>query len=139
MQERTDWQERGKEPMSRKQQKLLNAACGDLADNIRWHGVVLSKDDWRHVIAATILGDRLIPGINMGNGAPGMIRLPRSSLELSKSEATKAIQTAFDIGDYPGDQGLPIPPIRWGATVCLARWVVSDEEAGVYVPQERAA
>lgn len=125
--ERTDWQERGEGLMTRKQQNLLNAACQDLSANIRWHGIVLSKDDWRHVISGTILGDRLIPGINRGEGNPGMIRLPRSSLELSRSKATEAIRTAFDIGDYPQDQGLDIPPIRWSATVCLARFVAQDE------------
>ena len=121
------WEESGHVPMSRAQQKLLNAACQDLSDNVRWHGIVLSKDDWRHVLSATVLGDRLIPGINMGEGAPGLIRLPRSSLELTKTQATKAIHTAFEIGDHPADQGLDIPPIRWGATVCLARFVTEDE------------
>lgn len=121
------WEESGHVPMSRAQQKLLNAACQDLSDNVRWHGIVLSKDDWRHVLSATILGDRLIPGINMGEGAPGLIRLPRSSLELTKTQATKAIHTAFEIGDHPSDQGLDIPPIRWGATVTLARFVTEEE------------
>jgi hypothetical protein len=124
--ERKDWQESGNAPMTRKQQKLLNAACGDLSDMVRWHGVILSKDDWRHCIAATILGDRLIPGINTGEGHPGLIRLPRSSLEFTKSQATEAIRMAFDIGDYPSDQGLGIDPIRWGPTVCLARFVTDE-------------
>lgn len=125
--QKASWEESGHVPMSRAQQKLLNAACQDLSDNVRWHGVVLSKDDWRHVLSATILGDRLIPGINMGEGAPGLIRLPRSSLELTKTQATKAIHTAFEIGDHPADQGLDIPPIRWGPLVTLARFVTEDE------------
>lgn len=125
--ERQDWQESGNTPMTRAQQRLLNSACQDLSEMVRWHGVVLSKDDWRHVLSATILGDRLIPGINMGEGAPGLIRLPRSSLELTKTQATKAIHTAFEIGDHPADQGLDIPPIRWGATVTLARFVTEEE------------
>ena len=55
--ERTDWQERGNAPMSRKQQNLLNAACGDLALCIpRWHGIRFTKDDYRHLIAAVALG-----------------------------------------------------------------------------------
>lgn len=127
--ERDDWQEKGEGPMTRKQQNLLNAACQDLSEQVRWHGIVLSKDDWRHVLSGTILGDRLIPGVNRGEGNPGLIRLPRSSLELSKSKATEAIRMAFDIGDYPEDQGLPMKPIRWGKTVCLARYVVQEPMA----------
>ena len=128
--ERADWQESGRAPMSRKQQKLLNAACGDLADNLRWHGIVFSKDDFRHLISAVVLGERLVPGINTGNGPAGLVRMSRSSLEMSKTEATTAIRMAFDIGDNPGDQGLACPPIRWGPTVCLARFVTDETPLG---------
>lgn len=128
--ERTDWQARGNDRMTREQQKLLNSACGDLADGIRfWHGVRFDKDDFRHLIAACVLGERIVPGVNTGHGVPGMIRMARSSLELTKSQATEAIRMAFDIGDYPEDQGLPCKPVRWGPAVCLARWVVQEPMA----------
>lgn len=120
------WAESGRAPMSRAQQKLLNAACGDLADQIRWHGIVFGKDDYRHLLSAVILGERLVPGVNLGEGNPGLIRMSRSSLELTRSDATKAIGLAFEIGDYPEDQGLPSRPVRWGAAVCLARFVAEE-------------
>ena len=128
--ERTDWQEKGREPMTRKQQKLLNAACGDLAEGIRfWGGHRFDKDDFRHLISACVLGERIVPGVNTGHGDPGMIRMARSSLELSKTKATEAIRMAFDIGDYPRDQGLTCDAIRWGPIVCLARFVVQEPMA----------
>lgn len=128
MTERTDWQETGRQPMSRKQQNLLNAACGDLAEwNPKWHGVLFEKDDYRHLIAAVVLGERIVPGINTGHGNPGLIRMSRRSTEFTKSEATAAIRMAFDIGDYPEDQQIGREPIRWGAAVCLARFVADDE------------
>lgn len=123
------WAESGREPMSRAQQKLLNAACGDLAQ-MRWHGIAFGKNDYRHLIAAAVLGERLVPGINTGDGNPGLIRMSRSSLELTKSEATTAIRMAFDIGDNPEDQGLPKRPVRWCDKVLLARG---------FNPQELAA
>lgn len=127
--ERTDWQERGHQPMTRQQQKLLNAACGDLADRIpMWHGIRFGKDDYRHLISACVLGERLVPGINTGHGNPGLIRMSRSSKELTKSQATEAIRMAFDIGDNPADQGLAIKPIRWGAVVVMARWVADEAD-----------
>jgi hypothetical protein len=127
--ERTDWQESGRQPMTREQQKLLNAACGDLAEQIRWHGIRFSKDDYRHLLSAVVLGERLVPGINTGNGPAGLIRMSRSSLELTKSDATQAIRMAFDIGDNPEDQGLPCKPVRWCAVVCLARFVTDEVAA----------
>lgn len=61
--ERTDWQESGRSPMTRAQQKLLNSACCDLALCIpRWHGIRFDKDDYRHLIAACVLGERIVPG-----------------------------------------------------------------------------
>jgi hypothetical protein len=62
------WQEEGATRMSDAQRRLLNAVCGDLAQQIKWHGFRLSKDDWRHMIAGTMLGWRMMPGIDMGEG-----------------------------------------------------------------------
>lgn len=137
--ERTDWQESGRAPMTRKQQNLLNAACGDLALwNPKWHGVRFDKDDYRHLIAAAVLGERIVRGINVGYGNPGLIRMSRRSTEFTKSEATEAIRMAFDIGDHPDDQQIDTKPIRWGAAVCLARFV-ADEHGFYGLPDERLA
>lgn len=49
-----------------------------------------------------------------------------SSLNLSKTQATEAITAAFSIGDAPETQGLKCEPVRWGPTICLARWITED-------------
>lgn len=121
------WQETGREPMTRKQQKMLNAACGDLANQLRWHGYRFDKDSYRHFLSAVVLGEIMVPGINTGMGNPGLIRMARSSKELTKSEATEAIQLAFDIGDNPQDQGLNVRPVRWCEVIVKARWIADDE------------
>jgi hypothetical protein len=123
---RAEWELRGNAPMTRKQQKLLNAVCGDL-QQLRWHGIVFSKDDFRHLVSAVVLGERLVPGVNTGEGAPGLIRMARSSLELTKTQATQAIRMALDIGDNPADQGLPDRPVRWSDTVLHALGFNPDE------------
>lgn len=131
MNESPEWQESGAEKMTRKQQKLFNAACGDLAAQINWHGNRLSRDDFRHMIAAAVLGTRLMPAINTGEGGPGLIMLGRSSRDLNRSEATTAIRMAFDIGDNPQDQNLPARPVRWCQSVVMARWIQADEQAAM--------
>lgn len=115
---RADWELQGKSPMTAKQRRMLNACCGCLA-TMRWHGIVFGKDDYRHLISAVVLGERLVPGINTGNGPAGLIRMSRSSLELTKSEAVTAINMALDIGDNPKDQGLPDKPVQWSDAVLL--------------------
>jgi hypothetical protein len=59
--ESTEWQESGSGKMTPAQQRLLNSACGDLAEQVSWHGNRLSKDDFRHMVAAAVLGTWLRP------------------------------------------------------------------------------
>jgi len=124
-----DWQLSGEEPMTRAQQNLLNAACGDLAAMPWKGGHYLSQDDYRHILTAMVLSWRIIPGMDMGDGQPSMIVLPRSSKELSKSKATEAIQLAFCLGDDPSQFGIDAMPVQWSQVVRLARSISdSDEE-----------
>jgi hypothetical protein len=123
-----DWQLAGSGGMTDAQRRLLNAACGDLAAHLPWHGGVrLTKADYRHMIAGTLLGWRTMPGIDRGDGQQGWIMLGGSSLDLSRAEATDAITLAFVIGDQPEDQRLPSPPVPWCAVVCLARGIPDSE------------
>ncbi|MHB1098357.1 MAG: recombination protein NinB [Burkholderiales bacterium] len=118
-----------REALTEQQRKILNAACGDLAAQISWHGFRLSKDDWRHLISGTMLGWRLMPGIDRGEGQAGLIMLGGSSLDLSKEQCIDAITQAFAIGDDPSSQGLKSPPVRWCAAVVKARWLVQEDVA----------
>ena len=116
---RAEWELDGSGKMTDKQRKMLNACCGDLSAQVRWHGNRLSKDDWRHMLAGTMAGWRMLPGIDRGEGAPGFIMLGGSSLNLSKSQAKDAITCALAIGDDPSSQGLKSPPVRWCDAVLL--------------------
>lgn len=116
---RADWELDGSGRMTKRQQKMLNAICGDLAAQIVWHGNHLHKDDWRHMLAGTMLGWRMMPAIDRGEGAAGFIMLGGSSLKLSKTQAAEAITTGLQIGDHPDEQGLKDRPVRWSDAVLL--------------------
>lgn len=111
--------------MNPAQQRTFNAACGDLAGQIDWHGHRLSKDDWRHMLSGTVLGWRIVPSVDLGNGESGFIMLGGSSMRLTQSEAAKAIEMAFLIGDHPEGQGLNCPPVRWCPAICKLRFIVN--------------
>lgn len=115
------WQEL----LTEQQRKILNAACGDLANQISWHGFNLSKDDWRHLISGTVKGWRMMPAIDRGEGAAGFIMLGGSSMDLTKEQCIDAITQVFLIGDDPSTQGLESKPVRWCESVCKARWLVA--------------
>lgn len=118
-----------KELITEQQRKILNAACGDLAEQISWHGFKLSKDDWRHLVSGTIKGWRMMPAIDRGEGAAGFIMLGGSSMDLSKEQCIDAITQVFAIGDDPSTQGLQSKPVRWCASVCKARWLTDERIA----------
>lgn len=117
------------EMMTTEQRKLLNAACGDLSKQISWHGNWLSHDDWRHFISGNVLGWRMLPGYNTGEGITGFIMLGGSSLKLTKTQATQAIEMAFHIGDAPHDQGLNCKPVDWCFVIKMARGIAIEEVA----------
>lgn len=123
----TDWRLKGQEPMSPGQRGLLNAACGDLALHLDWHGIRLSKDHWRHLISGTVLGFITVPMVDMGDGRQGIVMLGGSSTELSRTQATEAITMAFWIGDNPQDQHLDAKPIVWSDLVYVARRIPDHE------------
>jgi len=114
-----DWKERGDGMMTDKQRRMLNAICGDLAAQLSWHGQRLTKDDWRHLVAGTMIGWRTMPGIDRGEGVPGWIMLGGSSLKLTRSMACDAITVLVQIGDHPEDQGMRARAVRWSDTVLL--------------------
>ncbi|XTQ92575.1 recombination protein NinB [Xanthomonas sacchari] len=114
-----EWRLTGEGAMTDKQRRMLNAVCGDLAAQLAWHGNRLSKDDWRHMVAGTILGWRMMPAIDRGEGASGWIMLGGSSLKLSRSQAAEAITALVQIGDHPDEQRLRARPVRWSPTVLL--------------------
>ena len=114
------------ERITEEQRRTLNAACVDLAAQVVWHGNRMTKDDWRHFLAGTALGWRMMPGYDNGSGAPGFIMLGGSSLKLSKEQASLALTMAFHIGDDPASQGLKCEPVRWGPAVCMARWIEKE-------------
>ena len=122
---REEWEQRGAELMTRKQQKMLNAVCGDVARCLHWktasgERVDLTKDDWRHLFAGVILGARFMQGWDHGSGPGGFIVMERSSLELTKSQACDAITMALQFGDHPEEQGIQARPVSWCDVVLRA-------------------
>lgn len=115
------------EMLTDQQRKIFNAACGDLAEQVVWHGNRLSKDDWRHFISGTVLGWRMLPGINRGEGAPGFVMLGGSSMSLTKQQCIDAITIAFSIGDAPWEyEPSQTKAVRWCESVVKARWLTAE-------------
>lgn len=83
------------------QNKMLQSICDALSKQLRWHGFALSKDEWRWLICAAVLRLKIVPGIPLGDGAPGVVSLGGSSRALSVAQGTEAIRLGLHIGDAP--------------------------------------
>ena len=80
------------------QNKKLNAMCGDLAEQVLWHGQALHKDDWRHMfVAAYRKEQRIVPGLN-----GGFVVLGASSRRLTVSECADVIEMLNAFGAERG-------------------------------------
>jgi NinB protein len=123
----TQWSQIGETRMSDAQQRMLNAVCGDLSAQMEWHNFRLSKDDWRHLLSGTVLGWRVMRGIDRGEGSRSLIMLGGSSLNLTKTMAADAITQALLIGDHPETQGLNCRSVRWSDKVLLGLGLSSKD------------
>jgi hypothetical protein len=89
----------------------------------------MDKDDWRHFLSGIAAGQRAVPGYNDGEGRRGIVMIGKSSLKLTKAQATEAIRIGLDIGNKPDEQGLRSPPVRWSRAVLLGDdWNPKDLE-----------
>lgn len=71
------------------QNALLWANLTDIADQMTWHGVKLSADDWKLVFLDALKREvRMVPNID-GNG---FVNLGRSSSDLSKGEMSDLLE-----------------------------------------------
>jgi len=112
--ERAPWEVMPK----REQLNLFKDICGDLAAQLPWHGGIrLSRDDYRHMIAGTVMHWRTMPGISRDGEPRGWIMLGGSSNDLTKEQCGKAITVGLHIGDHPEEQGLRAKPVQWGYSV----------------------
>ena len=87
-----------KSQRSSEQNKKLNAMCGDLAEQVLWHGQAIGKDDWRHMfVAAYRKEQRIVPGIN-----GGFVVLGASSRRLTVAECSDVIEMLHAFGAERG-------------------------------------
>lgn len=95
--------------ISWEQRKLLNATCGDIANQVRLNergqyvncadapfGKRLRKDDWRGVFVAVALGQQSVPHPD----GDGYVILSKSSKRLSKRAFNTVMETIWAFGAH---------------------------------------
>lgn len=88
---------------TKKQNRILQSMCQDVARQVEWYGQRLSKDDWRHMFVAAYRKDqRTVPGIN-----GGFVVLGASSRDLSIAECSEVMELVWAFGAERGVQWSP--------------------------------
>jgi hypothetical protein len=113
------WQEM----RTQEQNDLIHPACRDLARCLVWKGYALDENDWRALVCAAILGEKIVPGLT-----GGLVALGRSSKDLKKQQATDALTMIFSIGDAPWEYDpTQQTQVQWGRAVRMARGIPDNE------------
>lgn len=75
------------------------AMLTDIADQLAWHGVKLTPDDWKLVMLDALKREvRMVPNIN----GDGFVNLGRSSSDLSKAEMSDLMELMAEFGARHG-------------------------------------
>ena len=75
------------------------AMLTEISQQLSWHGIKLSPDDWKLVMLDGLKREmRLVPNID----GTGFVNLGRSSSDLSKQEFTDLIELIFAFGAQHG-------------------------------------
>jgi hypothetical protein len=69
----------------------------DLADQVVWHGVKLTKENWKDVLTAALKNQDVVPGIE-----GGFVALGHSTRAFTKEELSMLIELTFAFGAQQG-------------------------------------
>lgn len=88
------------------QNDLMWSLLTDVAQQVPWHGVKLTPDDWKLVMLDGLKREiRMVPNLN----GDGFVNLGRSSSDLTKDEMTQLIELIIAWGTQKGVQFKLLP------------------------------
>ena len=72
------------------------AVLGDISKQVEWHGMYLSKEEWKEMITAALKKQKVVPGID-----GGFVVIGASTSKMSIREMTDVIDFAYAFGSDP--------------------------------------
>lgn len=80
------------------------ATLTDISEQVVWHGLKLTAEEWKHVFTATLKGQKTVPNLD----GTGFIILGQSTKAMSKKEFSNLLELAYAFG---AEQG-----VKWSET-----------------------
>lgn len=70
------------------------ATLTDISEQVVWHGLKLTPEEWKHVFTATLKGQKTVPNLD----GTGFIILGQSTRTMSKKELSNLLELAYAFG-----------------------------------------
>lgn len=70
------------------------ATLTDISEQVVWHGLKLTPEEWKHVFTATLKGQKTVPNLD----STGFIILGQSTRTMSKKELSNLLELAYAFG-----------------------------------------
>ena len=80
------------------------ATLTDISEQVVWHSLKLTPEEWKHVFTATLKGQKTVPNLD----GTGFIILGQSTRTMSKKEFSNLLELAYAFG---AEQG-----VKWSET-----------------------
>ena len=72
------------------------AMLGDISNQVEWHGLHLSREEWKEMITAALKKQKVVPGID-----GGFVVIGASTSKMSIKEMIDVIDFAYSFGSEP--------------------------------------
>lgn len=70
------------------------ATLTDISEQVVWHGLKLTPEEWKHIFTATLKGQKTVPNLD----GTGFIILGQSTRVMSKKELSNLLELAYAFG-----------------------------------------
>lgn len=87
---------------SKKMNARMWAVLTDISNQVCWYGKYLTKEAWKEIFTAELVGQKSVPGINGGT-----VFLSAQTSKMFLSEKTKLLNIAYAFGNKHG--------VKWSA------------------------
>jgi len=87
----------GRPKRNNEQNALMWALLDEIATQVEWHGMKLSKEDWKEMLTASLRKQRAVPGID-----GGFVILGSSTRKMTKAEFSELIELIYAFGAEHG-------------------------------------
>jgi hypothetical protein len=103
---------------SNEQNKAMWPILHDLSAQVNWYGRKLSPEEWKDCLTASLRKCKVVPTVDMGDGARGLVVLGLHTSDMSDEEMSNLIALGKAFGDEQH--------VKWSSPKWLEQWAAQQ-------------